>query len=265
MADIKKYYYLKLKDNFYDSEQMLILQNMQDGYLYSDILMKLYLRSLKSEGKLLFNNMIPYTPQVLAQVVRHQVGTVEKALQVFQKLGLIEVLDNGVIFMLDIQNFIGESSTEADRVRKYRNAIKLEKLKSTNVVQMYDKCTPEIDIDIDINKRKEIYKEKKSYKSYGEFKNVLLTDDEYHKLEESNLLTYIDSLSNYIASKGKKYRSHYATILTWSRKDKKEVNISDKKQGVIPSWLNKEIPKSNCEVDEEFKKTVEEFRKGKED
>ena len=43
MADNKKYYYLKLKENFYDSEQLIILQNMQDGYLYSDILMKLYL------------------------------------------------------------------------------------------------------------------------------------------------------------------------------------------------------------------------------
>ena len=47
MSDNKKYYYLKLKENFYDSEEMIILQNMQDGYLYSDILMKLYLRSLK--------------------------------------------------------------------------------------------------------------------------------------------------------------------------------------------------------------------------
>ena len=91
MADNKKYYYLKLKDNFYDSEQMIILQNMQDGYLYSDILMKLYLRSLKTDGKLMFNNLIPYTPNVLAQVVRHQVGTVEKALKVFQELGLIEI------------------------------------------------------------------------------------------------------------------------------------------------------------------------------
>ena len=97
MADNKKYYYLKLKDNFYDSEQMIILQNMQDGYLYSDILMKLYLRSLKTNGKLMFNNLIPYTPSVLAQVVRHQVGTVEKALKIFQQLGLIEILENGTL------------------------------------------------------------------------------------------------------------------------------------------------------------------------
>lgn len=82
MSDNKKYYYLKLKENFFDSEEMIILQNMPDGYLYSDILMKLYLRSLKNEGKLIFKDLIPYTPNVLAQVVRHQIGTVEKALEI---------------------------------------------------------------------------------------------------------------------------------------------------------------------------------------
>ena len=147
MADNKKYYYLKLKENFYDSEQMIILQNMQDGYLYSDILMKLYLRSLKTEGKLMFNNIIPYTPSVLAQVVRHQVGTVEKALKVFKELGLVEILDNGAIYMLDIQNFIGKSSTEGDRKREYRNKIFDEKLLSG---QMSDKCPPEIELEIEI-------------------------------------------------------------------------------------------------------------------
>ena len=161
MADIKKYYYLKLKENFFDSEEMIILQSMQDGYLYSDILMKLYLRSLKSEGKLMFKELIPYTPNVLATVVRHQVGTVEKALKIFADLGLIDVMDNGAIYMLDIQNFIGESSTEADRIRNYRNKIKQEKLKAlpectnvqTNVRQKY---TRDKDRDKDREKKKRI-------------------------------------------------------------------------------------------------------------
>ena len=152
MSDNKKYYYLKLKDNFYDSEQLIILQSMPDGYIYSDILMKLYLRSLKNKGKLMFNDMIPYTPQVLAQVVRHQVGTVEKALQIFKDLGLIEILDNGAIFMLDIQNYIGKSSTEADRIRDYRNVIKKEELSCTNVQLLNDKTTPEIEIEKEIEK-----------------------------------------------------------------------------------------------------------------
>ena len=51
MADNKKYYYLKLKEDFFDSEDMKLLQGMKDGYLYSDILLKLYLQSLRQEGR----------------------------------------------------------------------------------------------------------------------------------------------------------------------------------------------------------------------
>ena len=87
--------------------------------------------------------------------------------------------------------------------------------------------------------KKEIYKEKKNY---GEFKNVLLTDEEYHKLEESNLLPYIEKLSSYIASKGKKYKNHYATILNWNRADKKD-DYGSKKEKIVPDWLGKDIKK----------------------
>ena len=127
MADNKKYYYLKLKENFFDSEEMIILQNMENGYIYSDILLKLYLRSLKNEGRLMFKKLIPYTPSALAQVVRHSEETVEKALEIFQQLELVEILDNGAMYMLDIQNFIGSSSTEADRRREYDRRIKKER------------------------------------------------------------------------------------------------------------------------------------------
>ena len=121
MSDNKKYYYLKLVDNFYERDEMIILESMPDGYMYSNILLKLYLRSLKNEGKLMFNNRIPYNASMLANVTRFPVAVVEKAIAIFKELGLIEVLDNGAIYMLDIQNFIGKSSTEADRKRLYRS------------------------------------------------------------------------------------------------------------------------------------------------
>ena len=157
MSDNKKYYYLKLKDNFFDSDSIVILESMPDGYLYSNILLKLYLRSLKSDGKLLFNDRIPYNPTMLSQLTRHNVGVVEKALQIFSELDLIEILDNGAIYMLDIQNYIGNSSTEADRIRNYRNSIKQEKQSVQMLQQMYDKSTPEIEIEKE--KEKEIEKE----------------------------------------------------------------------------------------------------------
>lgn len=156
MADNKKYYYLKLKAGFFDSDEMILLESMPDGYLYSNILLKLYLKSLKFEGKLMVNEKIPYNAEILATVTRHKVGVVEKALEIFRELGLIDVLDNGAIYMLDIQNFIGRSSTEADRKREYRKEIDIQKIKLIGQMsgQMSancpDKSIPEIEIEKEI-------------------------------------------------------------------------------------------------------------------
>lgn len=138
MSDNKKYYYLKLKENFYEDEKIIMLESLPDGILYSNILMKLYLRSLKREGKLMISDRIPLNPVALSQITRHSVGDVEKAIKVLQELELIEILDNGAIYMLDIQNFIGKSSTEADRIREYRKKIDDEKQLELNPAENND-------------------------------------------------------------------------------------------------------------------------------
>lgn len=159
MSDNKKYYYLRLKENFFDSDELKILESMKDGYLYSNILLKLYLRSLKNDGKLVVNERIPYSADMLASVTGHQVGTIKQALSIFKDLGLIDVLDNGAIYMLDIQNFIGKGSSEADRKREYRQRIEDERTNvQTNLRQISDKNPPEIEKEIKIDK--ELYIEK---------------------------------------------------------------------------------------------------------
>lgn len=76
----------------------------------------------------------------------------------------------------------------------------------------------------------------------GEFKNVKISDSEFQKLEEkfgsdgTNLR--IENLSQYIASKGKKYNSHYATILSWDRKENKENGIKKSDPGYVDSFLS---------------------------
>lgn len=171
MADNRKYYYLKLKEGFFDSDDMKLLQGMADGYVYSDILLKLYLRSLRQEGRLMYRDIIPYTPDMIATITNHQVGTVEKAIGILERMGFIEILDNGAIYMTDIQNFIGQSSSEADRRRSYRRMIDDEKLKlsekssvtdvvtnvTTNDGRISDKRTPEIrDKSIEIKDKENI-------------------------------------------------------------------------------------------------------------
>ena len=148
MSDNRKYYYLKLKENFYNSETMVILESMQDGLLYSNLLLKMYLMSLKSGGILMLNDHLPHTPQTIATFTRHQVGTVERALKVFLEFGLVEILTDGAYYMADIQLLIGQSSTEAERKRAARLQNKALSAPRTNGGHLSDIRPPEIEIEI---------------------------------------------------------------------------------------------------------------------
>lgn len=250
MSDSRKYYYLKLKDNFFDTDEMIILESMPDGYLYSNILLKLYLRSLKYNGRLMFNEKIPFNSQMLATITRHSIGVIEKSMTIFKELNLVEILDSGAIYMTDMQNFIGESSTAADRKREYRNKIAIEKRQMSRQMsgQIEDKSLPELEIelDIDIELDKDIKQKPKKNPAhqYGEYKNVLLTDDELEKLKAefpSDWQERIERLSCYIASKGTKYKNHLATIRNWARKDRGEQNAKDGSRHGLPADIATKI------------------------
>lgn len=85
-------------------------------------------------------------------------------------------------------------------------------------IQDVSKMDTQISIDKNRLDKNSIGKEKRAH---GFFSNVLLTDEEFQKLaaEIPEYEEYIEKLSHYIESKGKKYKSHYATILMWHRKD----------------------------------------------
>lgn len=204
MADNRKYYYLKLKEDFFDTDEMKILESMKDGYLYSNILLKLYLKSLSNSGRLMYRNVIPYTPEILATLTGHQVGTVEKALDVFKKLDLIEMLDNGAIYMMDIQNFIGQSSSEADRQREYYNRMKAEKEalagESTETPELPEPKEPVLPVEQKSNKAignyttdfEELWDERT--KEYIQLQAVKLDDDTYMVQEFDNELVFMGEL-----------------------------------------------------------------------
>ena len=173
MSDNKKYYYLKLKEDFFDSPEIKVLESMPNGYKYSNLLLKLYLKALKFDGALRLNEYIPYNVEMISAVVGMDIDTVRVAFDLFKKLKLVEILNDGTIYMLEIQNFIGKSTTEADRKRNYRKRIEEEKTKLMENGQMSgqmslkcpDKTPPEkekdIEKDIDIKKNKKEKKEKK--------------------------------------------------------------------------------------------------------
>ena len=243
MSDNRKYYYLKLKENYFDDDSIVLLESMQDGVLYSNILLKLYLKSLKHGGRLQLDEDIPYTAQMIATITRQQVGTVERALQIFMKLGLVEPLDNGALYMSNIELFIGQSSTEGERKRRARMKISEQKRLSGQVSEAKaDICPPEIEIkkeiDIELEKEGEL-KGQALARSCGRYENVFLTDTELSELQAElpeKWAYYIERLSGYIASTGKKYKNHAATIRRWAADDTAK---AAPKQG-IPEYTCKE-------------------------
>nr|DAQ82100.1 MAG TPA: DnaD like replication protein [Caudoviricetes sp.] len=228
MSDNKKYYYLRLKDNFFDSDELKILESMKDGYLYSNILLKLYLRSLKNDGKLVVNERIPYNAEMLASVTGHQVGTIKQALSMFKELGLIEVLENGAIYMLDIQNFIGKGSTEADRQRLYDRRISEERkqnklTQSRNLEEICKKSTPEIEIELekDIEIEKEINSSASTTTKRKRFEKPTLSQITQYCLERNNNVN-AEHFYDYYESNGWKVgknsmKDWKAAVRTWER------------------------------------------------
>ena len=242
MSDNRKYYYLKLKESYFDDDSIVLLESMPDGVLYSNILLKLYLKSLKHGGRLQLDENIPYTAQMIATITRQQIGTVERALQIFLKLGLVEVLDSGTFYMSNIELLIGQSSTEAERKRAARLQNKALSAPRTNGGHLSDIRPPEIEIkkeiDIELEKEEEL-KGQALARSYGRYENVFLTDTELSELQAElpeKWAYYIERLSGYIASTGKKYKNHAATIRRWAADDTAK---AAPKQG-IPEYTCKE-------------------------
>lgn len=159
------YFYMRLKENFFDSEEIVIIEGMEKGYTYEVILLKMYLKSLKNNGRLVLTENIPYTLPMLAKVIRHTEEDVKEALEIFSSLGLIEIIETTeAIYMTQIQNYIGKSSTEGDRKREYRRQIEEEK---TNVQtkdrqtsdESQDKKAQEIEKELETKREIEINKE----------------------------------------------------------------------------------------------------------
>lgn len=232
MSDNKKYYYLRLKDNFFDSDELKILESMKDGYLYSNILLKLYLRSLKNDGKLVVNDRIPYNAEMLASVTGHQIGTVKQALSIFKDLGLIDVLENGAIYMLDIQNFIGKGSSEADRKREYRQRIETDRTNvQTNLRQISEKSPPEIEIELEkeIKIEKEIDSSASTTTKRKRFEKPSISDIKQYCIERNNNVN-AEHFFDYYESNGWKVgknsmKDWKAAVRTWERSEYRKPTV----------------------------------------
>ena len=131
----KKYYWLKLNLDFFDKEETKLIENMPNGKEYIIFYMKLLLKSANSEGRLMFREVIPYTDEMLASITNTNIDVVRSAVKLFLSLGMMKKLDDGALFLHEVQNMIGSETVAAKKKRAYREKKKTEKIEYKDNVE----------------------------------------------------------------------------------------------------------------------------------
>lgn len=125
----KKRYWLKLDKDFLKSPQIKVIKNMPNGKDYIIFYLSLLLESIETIGHLRFSNLVPYNEEMLSSVTDTNVDVVRTAMKLFLELGLVEILDDGTIYMTQVAQMTGKESESAERVRQYRLRKKEEEQK----------------------------------------------------------------------------------------------------------------------------------------
>ena len=234
MAINKRYYWIKLKEEFFTDKRIKRLRRISGGDTYTIIYLKLLLLSLKDEGKLYYDGVESDFIKELALTIDETDDDVMVTVNYLINQGLLEVVtENDEYYLTEIPSLIGSETASTRRSRKSRELKMLQC--NTNATHKQQKCNGEIEIekeiDIDIELEKEGEIEKISPNLYGEYKNVSLTDEEYGKLKDKmqgHREEMIEKLSTYMQSTGRNYKDHYATLVHWYEQDKGKLKESSK-------------------------------------
>lgn len=159
MAKTKRYYWVKLKEDFFQDEVISWIEEQEKGIYYTNFYLKLCLKAMNSEGLLIRrigDMLIPYDIKNLAKITGVDQDTVIVAMELFKKTGLVEILENGEIYLTQLQNMIGSESGWAEKKRLQRekkksgdNVPKLEDNVQSKSGQSPTDIEKDIDIDID--------------------------------------------------------------------------------------------------------------------
>ena len=129
----KRYYWLKLKRDFFKRHDIRIIESMPNGKDYILFYLKMLCESVYHEGNLRFSDQIPYNEDMLSTITNTNVDVVRSAIKIFTELDMMNILDDGTYFMNQVEELVGSESYWAERKRIQR---KTEPLLLENVQQL---------------------------------------------------------------------------------------------------------------------------------
>lgn len=218
---MKKFYWLKLKEDYFNSPKIKKLRKIAGGDTYTIIYLKMQLLSISNDGVIKYEGIEPTFQEELALKLDEDVENVNATLIYIQSQGLIEESDNKFL-LVEASNSIGSETDGAERIRRFRIKQKeMEALRCNASVTQVKQIS--ISNSISNSNSESISKEKEEEKEikhkYGEYNHVLLTDRQYNKLVEdygeSKTLEAIKYLDEYTQMKGYKCKDHNLAMRKW--------------------------------------------------
>lgn len=196
-----RYYWLKLKRDFFKRHDIRIIESMPNGKDYILFYLKLLCESVDHDGNLRFNEQIPYNEEMLATITGTNVDIVRSAIKVFSQLQMMEILDDGTFYMNEVRKMLGSETKWAEKKRNYREfqkALAQKALEEDKTRTKKDNVRQEKEIDKDI----EIDKEKKEKKEEKKKEKKTEQDPEVETIKE--IIGYLN------ARVGANYRANTA-------------------------------------------------------
>lgn len=153
----KKFYWLQVKEDFFEEDALDWLEDQENGKEYSLFYLKLCLKSLKTNGVLIRsvgNMLIPYDNEKLAEMTKFHSDTVIVAMELLKRIGLVEILENGEIYLTQIQNMIGQQSVGAFKKQQQRRLKDTENTAEGELLpdggQMSTECPKKVHQSLDL-------------------------------------------------------------------------------------------------------------------
>ena len=260
MSESKRFYWLKLKSDFFDDDTIKFIEEQENGIKYSNFYLKLCLKSLKTEGKLIRlvgETLIPYDINSLSKLTGVDFDTVRCAMQLFEKIGLIKVLEGGEIYLSQINELIGSETDKAQMMRRLRAQ---KKVKGNNVTGMLPEIEKEKDIEKDIEKEKkkdnmqtavEFYQQNINFMTPFEFEKL----QDYKDMDEDLIIL---AMQKAILSNKRNFNYIDGILKNWKAKGIRTVIQAKQEE---QEFKNKKQPKRETE-EEAIQRKLAELRGG---
>jgi predicted phage replisome organizer len=214
----KRYYWLKLKDDFFTDKRIKKLRRIAGGDTYTIIYLKMMMKCMNNDGILEYDGIEDSFADELALDLDEDADNVQITVNFLMQAGLLEEMGENHFLMTEVPELVGSETASAQRVRDFRNKQKALQC-NTDVTEVKQLCSVEKEKDKDKEIDKEKIREDKIKHTYGEYKHVRLTDieytklcDEYGDIKAGECITYLDE---YIEMKGYKAKNHYLCIRKW--------------------------------------------------